>query len=557
MINKINHNILILTFVGLCTLKAITDKKKIKNFYSVLQVEKKDTVLVNTLNRFNVFRKNRIYIITNLIELKKNSTLIINEGCIIKFVKNSGIIIRSGSNFKMNSTKKKPIILTTFNDNYKNLNNIWKLDMHISNSLNLNFIQIKGGIVNFYFEEYGKKNLFSFLSKKKEFDSEIELYLTNCLIENSHFLLKNENSNDKKINFNFVETRIIFSEFLLNNYKVSFTNAIKNQKDYCLELYFSNCYLKSSKFKSDKIILENTLNILSTFLSNDIIINNTISQNIIIPIISNVMLDNVKLINPELDKNILMLESRKVKTNNIYMKSKGITFDETLNIDYLEINLGDEIQITGHSEYNKIKVLQRSGEDTIIFVGNSNIKPKIIINSIEGDNIDLKYLSLKFINLNIEINTKLDLNKIELENSTILISENCFFKTVIFKTLYQNNSLIFKKKIVSGKFFIYIDTKNPSYNRKNPYYPMIDLNLWPLISSKESAFFSTSLNIFLGDFYKYKIWSKNGEFDFDECNVFFWGKMFVDGEDRITNIPKKCFLFPYGDQKMINYLEYI
>ena len=33
--------------------------------------------------------------------------------------------------------------------------------------------------------------------------------------------------------------------------------------------------------------------------------------------------------------------------------------------------------------------------------------------------------------------------------------------------------------------------------------------------------------------------------------------MFVDGEDRITNIPKKCFLFPYGDQKMINYLEYL
>lgn len=556
MNNKIKPYIL--TFVGLCILKSIKDRKEIKNFYSVLQFEKKNTILVNNLNRFNIFRKNKIYLITKLVELTEKSTLIINEGCIIKFLKNSGIIIRSGSKFKMNSTEKNPIIFTTFNDNYKNLNNNWNLNIYVSKTLNLNFIQFNGGKVNFYFEEYGKKSLFPFLSKKKkEIETEIELYLNNCLIENSHFLLKTENSNDKKINFNFVKTRIIFSVFSLNKYKVSFTNAIKIKKDYCLELYFSNCYLKSSNFKSDKIILENTLNILCTFLSNDIVINNTISQNIIIPIISEVILDNVKLINPQLDKNILMLESRKVKTNNIYMKSKGVIVDENLNIDYLEINAGDKIQITGHSKYNKIKVIKRSEEDTIIFVGNSNIKPKIIIKFIEGDNVDLKYLSLKFINLNIEINTKLDLNKIELENSTILLSESAFFKTVIFKTLYQNNSLIFKKKLVTGKFFIYIDTKNPSYNKKNTYYPMIDLNLWPLISSKESTFFSNSLNIFLGDFYKYKIWEKNGEFDFDECNIFFWGKMFVDGEDRITNIPKKCFLFPYGDQKMINYLEYL
>ena len=504
MNNKIKPYIL--TFVGLCILKSIKDRKEIKNFYSVLQFEKKNTILVNNLNRFNIFRKNKIYLITKLVELTEKSTLIINEGCIIKFLKNSGIIIRSGSKFKMNSTEKNPIIFTTFNDNYKNLNNNWNLNIYVSKTLNLNFIQFNGGKVNFYFEEYGTKSLFPFLSKKKkEIETEIELYLNNCLIENSHFLLKTENSNDKKINFNFVKTRIIFSVFSLNKYKVSFTNAIKIKKDYCLELYFSNCYLKSSNFKSDKIILENTLNILCTFLSNDIVINNTISQNIIIPIISEVILDNVKLINPQLDKNILMLESRKVKTNNIYMKSKGVIVDENLNIDYLEINAGDKIQITGHSKYNKIKVIKRSEEDTIIFVGNSNIKPKIIIKFIEGDNVDLKYLSLKFINLNIEINTKLDLNKIELENSTILLSESAFFKTVIFKTLYQNNSLIFKKKLVTGKFFIYIDTKNPSYNKKNTYYPMIDLNLWPLISSKESTFFSNSLNIFLGDFYKYKI----------------------------------------------------
>ena len=64
-----------------------------------------------------------------------------------------------------------------------------------------------------------------------------------------------------------------------------------------------------------------------------------------------------------------------------------------------------------------------------------------------------------------------------------------------------------------------------------------------------------SLNVFLGDFYRYKLWDNTLNFTFEICNVYFWGKMFVDGEDRISNISDKTNLFPYGNKNIIKYIK--
>lgn len=561
MISKIfkkatlKKNIALLTISSLSAIKMYLDKKKIAKYQSFLQIEEdSNTNILTSLNKFNFLSKNKTYIVSKVLELKEGSLLKIGEGCVLKFADNAGLIIHSGSKLKLNGNSENPIIFTS-SDNKSISDKKWLLTLYISSSNEFNYLHFTGGEIQIKYKDNSKKKVISFNNQSTNEDN-IELYFNNCLFKNSNMLLDNSSSNGKNFIFNFYKNQISFSFFTLNLNDVSFCNSNKDSLKFYSEIYFSICDLKSSELKSEKIILENSQNILCNLLSNNISINENISQNIKIPVMSNLKLENIQLVNPNLEKNILIIESRQVTTNDISMKSKGIRYYDILEVDHLHVNGGDKIEITGNTNYKLITFKISNKNKFVTFIGNSNIKPKIIINSVKiiGDNKEGK-INLRFININIELNTDLTLDIVEFEYSTLISNNNLISNIFMFKTLYKNNFLLLNNNLTVNKLLIHLETKNPSISSNGNHYPLIDLTSWPVHVNGMGLIIINSINVFLGDFYRYKLWDNTLNFTFEICNVYFWGKMFVDGEDRISNISGKTNLFPYGNKNIIKYIK--
>ena len=88
----------------------------------------------------------------------------------------------------------------------------------------------------------------------------------------------------------------------------------------------------------------------------------------------------------------------------------------------------------------------------------------------------------------------------------------------------------------------------------NQQVPIINLQEWPIQSNQQSNINIKSIISLLGDFYRYRLWKEKKNFIFENCKVYFWGELFLDGKERLLDISEKTDLFPYGNQNIMNYI---
>lgn len=544
------NNLAFVTLSGISILKIYLDNKKILNYQQLLQLKEPSNIIVN-LGRINIFKKNKIYIISGVVELNKKSLLQIPEGCHIKFAKKSKLIINQGSILKINSSTENPVIFSSIFENKISEDDKWDLHLNINKSLELNNIHFINGNVNIYYNNTPDKKFYNY--HKKNSGKNIDLYLNNCQIIGSLFCFKNKSSSKitKNLNIKSYGNKILNSLVSNTLQPLSFYNDKIDES----EIFLANNYLKNSKFITNNLFLQKSNNYFCELLASKININEGISYNVNIPTMSEIQMENLFLINPNLESDILIINARKVTTNNYNLAQKNIKYSEILEVETLVLNGHEKLIISGNTHYKNLVIELENMESKITFLGEANIKPNIIIdNIIINKRTSAKTLSISFEEINVILNCKLNLYQLHFKNSSFTSENKININIFSFETLYKNNTILFNNETTIYKLILEIKTKKIFDVFSNHQVPIINLQEWPIQSNQQSNINIKSIISLLGDFYRYRLWKEKENFSFENCKVYFWGELFLGGKERLLDISEKTDLFPYGNQNIMNYI---